>query len=301
MQTVVRVTLQEGDITAQAECVPYRHYNETPEGVVEAILSQSEALNSSLSRAELQTRLPAGAARNGLDCVLWDFEAKKSGKRVWQLAKLPEPHTVTTARTISLGTPEEMHAAARALAGWPLLKVKLGGIGDDERLYAVRKALPDAQLIADANEAWSEDLYAPLLQACMETNVVLIEQPFPALRDEALARLPRPIPVCADESLHDRHQLQNLRARYDAINIKLDKAGGLTESLALLQAAKEQGFQIMVGCMLATSLAMAPALLLAQNAAFVDLDGPLLLEQDRDFGLQFEGSSIFPPRSELWG
>jgi L-alanine-DL-glutamate epimerase-like enolase superfamily enzyme len=301
VQTVVRVTLEEGALRAQAECVPYKHYNETPEGVIESILSQREALGKGLTRVELQNRLPAGAARNALDCLLWDFEAKKTGKPVWQLAGLPAPKGVITARTISLGTPDEMHKNASALHGWPLIKIKLGGAGDDERLRAVRAALPDAKLIADANEAWTEELYESLVQVCVQNKISLIEQPFPAGQDGALAHLPRPVPVCADESLHDRHQLASLRGRYDAINIKLDKAGGLTEALALQKAAREQGFLILVGCMLATSLGMAPALLLAQDADFVDLDGPLLLEKDRKNGLHYDGARVGPPLSALWG
>jgi L-alanine-DL-glutamate epimerase-like enolase superfamily enzyme len=301
LQTVVRLTLEDGPLKAQAECVPYKHYNETPEGVVKTILSQGLALAEGLTRAQLQNHLPAGAARNGLDCLLWDFEAKKTKKPVWQLAGLTAPKPVLTARTISLGTPEEMHKSASTFKDWPLIKIKLGGVGDAERLCAVRAALPKAKLIADANEAWTKELYESLMPACVQNKIALIEQPFPAGLDHDLSHLPRPIPVCADEGLHDRHQLADLRGCYDAINVKLDKAGGLTEALALQEAAKKQGFLIMVGCMLATSLSMAPALLLAQNADFIDLDGPLLLEKDRKDGLLYEGARVEPPISALWG
>lgn len=301
IQTVVRVTINDGQTFAQGECVPYKRYNETPEGVIESILSLRQHIANGLTRAELQTRLPAGAARNGIDCALWDHEAKKSGKRAWQLAGLPEPQPVTTMQTISLGTPDEMRVRAKALENWPILKVKLGGDGDDTRIAAVRDGAPRAQLIADANESWRENIYEKNLAACVRAKVALIEQPFPADDDALLAKFPRPIPVCADESLHDRHNLNALRGRYDAVNIKLDKAGGLTEALLLKEAAKKEGFGIFVGCMVASSLGVAPAVLLAQDADFVDLDPPLLLAQDRDIPLTFQGFMIEPPNSVLWG
>jgi L-alanine-DL-glutamate epimerase-like enolase superfamily enzyme len=301
IQTVVRVTLEDGAIHAQAECVPYKRYDETPEGVIKAILSQADAVANGLTRAELQTRLPAGAARNGLDCVLWDYEAKKTGTPVWKLAGLTEPKPVTTMQTISLGTPEEMRNAAQKLKDWPVLKIKLGGDGDDERVLAVRAGARDAQLVADANEAWRENMYGKNLDACVNAKVAMIEQPFPAGDDAILEKLPRPIPVCADESLHDRHNLSALRGHYDAVNIKLDKAGGLTEALLLKAEAKKQGFKIFVGSMVATSLAVAPAVLLAQDADFVDLDGPLLLTQDRENALSFQGAMVIPPDPALWG
>jgi L-alanine-DL-glutamate epimerase-like enolase superfamily enzyme len=301
IQTVVRVTLEDGPVHAQAECVPYKRYNETPEEVVKTILAQADAIANGLTRAELQTRLSAGAARNGLDCVLWDCEAKKTGKPVWQLANLPEPKPVTTMQTISLGTPDEMRAAAERLKDWPILKVKLGGDGDDERILAVFDGAPNAHLVADANEAWRETMYEKNLGACIDAKVALIEQPFPAGGDAILEKLPRPIPVCADESLHDRYNLAAIAKRYDAVNIKLDKAGGLTEALLLKQEAKKQGFKIFVGSMVATSLSIAPAVLLAQGADFVDLDPPLLLAQDRENALTFQGAMITPPKPALWG
>jgi L-alanine-DL-glutamate epimerase-like enolase superfamily enzyme len=301
VQTVVRVTLEDGGIRAQAECVPYKHYGETPEGVVAAILAQAGAAAGGMTREELQARLPAGAARNGLDCLFWDYEAKKTGIPVWKLAGLAEPKPVTTMQTISLGSAEEMLAAAKKLADWPVLKVKLGGNGDDERIAAVHEGAPKAQLVADANESWREEFYQRNLDACLKAKVALIEQPFPADNDSSLAKLPRPIPVCADESLHDRHDLAKLRGRYDAVNIKLDKAGGLTEALLLKAEAKKQGFKIFVGCMLATSLGVAPAVLLAQDADFIDLDPPLLLAEDRENRLIFQGAKVMPPQPVLWG
>jgi L-alanine-DL-glutamate epimerase-like enolase superfamily enzyme len=295
---VVTAELRDGGHVGRGEAVPYRHYGETPEGVIEAI----EAVDTSgLTRETLQRLLPHGAARNAIDCALWDLDAKRSGRRAHELAGLPSLRPLTTAYTISLGDPAKMEADARAVAFRPLLKVKLGGEGDDARIAAVRRAAPDSALIVDANEAWREKNVEALLAACAAAQVKLIEQPLPAGRDQMLAEIARPIPVCADESVHDRADLDRLAGLYDAINIKLDKAGGLTEALALAQAARERGFAIMVGCMLGTSLAMAPAVLVAQTAEFVDLDGPLLLARDRAPGLAFEGSVIAPPSPNLWG
>ena len=245
--------------------------------------------------------MPAGAARNALDCALLDLEAKSAGRRVWALLGRPAPRPCTTAYTISLGTPEAMAAATAKAAHRPLLKIKLGGDGDAARIAAVRKAAPESELIVDANEAWTPDNLEQNLAACAAAGVTLVEQPLPAGKDEVLARIKRPIAVCADESVHDRASLDGLRARYDAVNIKLDKTGGLTEALAMADAAQALGFEIMIGCMVATSLAMAPAMLLAQQARFVDLDGPLLLARDRDGGLRYDGSLVYPPEAVLWG
>jgi L-alanine-DL-glutamate epimerase-like enolase superfamily enzyme len=230
-----------------------------------------------------------------------DLEAKASGQRVWELLGRPAPRACTTAFTISLGSPETMAAATSKAAHLPLLKIKLGGDGDAERIAAVRKEAPESELIVDANEAWTSANLEQNLAACAAAGVILVEQPLPAGQDEALARIRRPVAVCADESVHDRASLQALRERYDAVNIKLDKAGGLSEALALADAAQALGFEIMVGCMVATSLSMAPAMLLAQQARFVDLDGPLLLTQDRDGGLRYDGSTVYPPEASLWG
>jgi L-Ala-D/L-Glu epimerase len=245
--------------------------------------------------------MPAGAARNALDCAWLDLEAKTRGQRVWEMLGRSAPWPCTTAYTISLGTPEAMAAATAKAAHRPLLKIKLGGDGDGARIAAVRKEAPESELIVDTNEAWTPDNVERYLAACGEAGVTLVEQPLPAGRDDALARIRRPVAVCADESVHDRATLAGLRERYDAVNIKLDKTGGLTEALAMADAARALGFEIMVGCMVATSLAMAPAMLLAPEARFVDLDGPLLLARDRADGLRYDGSLIYPPDAALWG
>jgi L-alanine-DL-glutamate epimerase-like enolase superfamily enzyme len=298
--TVVATVSHDGE-NGRGECVPYPRYGETPEATLEALNAMQEPLAKGLDRTALQAAMPAGAARNALVCALLDLEAKRSGQRVWTLLGRPAPRPCTTAFTISLGTPEAMAAATAKAARRPLLKIKLGGDGDDERISAVRKAAPESELIVDANEAWTPDNLEYNLAACAKAGVTLVEQPLPAGRDEALARVKRRVAVCADESVHDRASLAGLRARYDAVNIKLDKTGGLTEALAMADAAQALGFEIMIGCMVATSLAMAPAMLLAQQARFVDLDGPLLLAHDRDGGLRYDGSLIYPPEAALWG
>ena len=294
-------TVSHGDHTGRGECVPYPRYGETPEATLAALEAMQEAVSGGLDRQALQAAMPAGAARNALDCALLDLEAKSCGQRVWTVLGRPAPRPCTTAFTISLGTPEAMATATAKAAHRPLLKIKLGGDGDGERISAVRKAAPESELIVDANEAWTPDNLERNLLACAAAGVTLVEQPLPAGQDEALARIKRPIAVCADESVHDRASLAGLRARYDAVNIKLDKTGGLTEALAMADAAQALGFEIMIGCMVATSLAMAPAMLLAQQARFVDLDGPLLLARDRDDGLRYDGSLIYPPEAALWG
>jgi L-alanine-DL-glutamate epimerase-like enolase superfamily enzyme len=293
--------VSQGGHTGRGECVPYARYGETPEATLAALLSMQEALRKGLSRQALQAALPAGAARNALDCALIDLEAKISGPRAWELLGRPAPRACTTAFTISLGTPEAMAAATAKAAHRPLLKIKLGGEGDGDRIAAVRKEAPESELIVDANETWTPADLEQNLAACEAVGVTLIEQPLPAGQDELLARIRRPVAVCADESAHDRASLDGLRERYDAVNIKLDKAGGLTEALAMADAARALGFEIMVGCMVATSLAMAPAMLLTPQARFVDLDGPLLLAGDRDGGLRYDGSTVYPPDPALWG
>jgi L-alanine-DL-glutamate epimerase-like enolase superfamily enzyme len=293
--------LRRGGHTGRGECVPYPRYGETPEATLAALQSMQEPLSRGLDRQGLQAALPAGAARNALDCALLDLEAKTSGRRVWELLGRPAPRACTSAYTISLGSPEAMAAATARAAHRPLLKIKLGGDGDGARIAAVRKAAPGSELIVDANEAWTPDNLERNLAQCADVGVTLVEQPLAADRDEALARIRRPLAVCADESVHDRKSLQGLRQRYDAVNIKLDKTGGLTEALAMAEAAHALGFEIMVGCMVATSLSMAPAMLLAAQARYVDLDGPLLLAHDRDGGLRYEGSLVYPPDAALWG
>ena len=293
--------VSQGGHTGRGECVPYPRYGETPEATLAAILAMRQAVGKGLDSSTLQAAMPPCAARNALDCALIDLETKASGRRAWDLVGRPTPRACVTAYTISLGTPDAMAAATAKVAHRRLLKIKLGGDDDGARIAAVRQAAPRSELIVDANEAWTTTNLEQNLAECAKAGVTLVEQPLPAGRDEALSRVKRPLPVCADESVHDRASLAGLRERYDAVNIKLDKTGGLTEALAMADAAQAQGFQIMIGCMVATSLAMAPAMLLAQQARFVDLDGPLLLARDRDGGLRYDGSMIYPPDAALWG
>ena len=298
---VVTATIVQDGATGRGECVPYARYGETVESVLAQIESARSAIEAGIDRARLQGALPAGAARNALDCALWDLEAKRAGKRVWELVGLPAPRPVTTAFTLSVDTPENMEGAAREAAARPLLKLKLTGEGDLARVEAVRRGAPQARLIVDANEAWTAEHYASFAARLAGLGVELIEQPLPAGKDEGLARVPHPVPVCADESCHDTATLAGLGTRYEAVNVKLDKTGGLTEALALVAAARAAGHKVMVGCMVGTSLAMAPALLAAQGAEWVDLDGPLLLARDREPGLVYRGSVVEPPSAALWG
>jgi L-alanine-DL-glutamate epimerase-like enolase superfamily enzyme len=298
---VVVAELTDGTHLGRGECVPYPRYSETPEAALNALLDLKQAVAGGLDRQALQAALPANAARNALDCAFIDFEAKRAGRRAWDLLGRAEPKSCTTAYTISLGSVAAMTEATAKAAGRPLLKIKLGGDGDEERIAAVRKAAPNSELIVDANEGWTPSTLERHLAACAEAGVTLVEQPLPAGWDDMLGRIRRPVKVCADESAHDRRSLDELRGRYDAINIKLDKTGGLTEALAMADAAKAFGFEIMVGSMVATSLAMAPAMLLTPMARVVDLDGPLLLARDRDNGLRYDGSLLHPPASSLWG
>jgi L-alanine-DL-glutamate epimerase-like enolase superfamily enzyme len=299
---VVTVELKHGGRSGRGEAVPYARYGETPEGVAAAIEAMRPVLQNGLDRAVLQTAMPPGAARNAVDCAYWDLEAKQNDCRAYQLAALPTPKPLVTAYTVSLDHPDAMADAAARAAKMPLLKVKLGGGAEDvERIAAVRRAAPKAELIVDANEGWADHDLERNLTACAQAGVSLIEQPLPEGRDLALKQIKRPIPICADESVHDRASLDALSGKYDAVNIKLDKAGGLTEALALAIEAERRGLGIMVGCMVATSLAMAPAMLVAQRARIVDLDGPLLLAKDRAHGLRYEGSLAYPPEPALWG
>jgi len=299
---VVTVLLESDGVNGWGECVPYARYGESLNSVCEQISSLSLAFaEGSMNRQALQQALPAGAARNALDCALWDLEAKRQGKSAWQLAGLEEPASVITAFTLSLDTPEKMRDSAQKNAARPVLKIKLGGQGDLQRLEAVREGAPQSQLIVDANEGWSAIDYDALAPVMLKLGVSLVEQPLAAGDDIALAGRERPLAVCADESCHDRESLAGLAGKYDVVNIKLDKTGGLTEALALKQAAEAQGFRIMVGCMVGSSLAMAPALLVAQGVEFVDLDGPLLLAEDRTTPMLFEGSQLYPASAKLWG
>jgi L-alanine-DL-glutamate epimerase-like enolase superfamily enzyme len=298
---VVVAELSDGTHRGRGESVPYARYGETPDGIVAAIEGFRPALRQGVDCAALQGAMTAGAARNALDCAYWDVNAKQTGRRAYELAGIRALAPLTTAYTISLSSAAEMAAAAERAAWRPLLKVKLGGGEDRARIAAVRRAAPRTEIIVDANEGWDADNFEQNLAACADAGVTLIEQPLPEGRDDALARIQRPIPVCADESVHDRASLDALTGKYDAVNIKLDKAGGLTEALALAAEAERRGFTIMVGCMVATSLAMAPAMLVAERARLVDLDGPLLLAKDRADGLRYEGSLIYPPEPALWG
>jgi len=298
---VIEVRLMAGGATGRGECVPYARYGESLESVAAEIEGLRGALEGGLDRAGLQEALPAGAARNALDCAFWDLEAKRAGRPAWALAGLPEPGPEVTAYTLSLDTAEAMRAKAAEHAHRPLLKIKLGGEGDLARLRGVREGAPAARLIIDANEGWDAAAYAALAPELVALGVELVEQPLPAGADGALADLARPLPVCADEACHDRASLDGLAGKYDMINIKLDKTGGLTEALALRAAAEGMGMGIMVGCMLGSSLAMAPAVLVAQGATVTDLDGPLLLAEDRSRGLTYDAAGVHPPEPALWG
>ncbi|MDU8944000.1 N-acetyl-D-Glu racemase DgcA [Ovoidimarina sediminis] len=296
---VLTVTVEEGGVEGRGECVPYARYGET----LESVEAQIGALSGPLTPETLGAMMPAGAARNAVDCALWDRIAKAQGVRAWELlgpgAAAPGP--VVTAFTLSLAAPEEMRASAAKHAHRPLLKVKLGGEGDMARLEAVRAGAPKTRIIIDANEGWSAEEYSELAPHLVRLGVEMVEQPLPAGDDGMLGEIARPLPVCADESCHDRRSLPGLEGKYDMVNIKLDKTGGLTEALALRDAARAGGYGIMVGCMVGSSLAMAPAVLVAQGAEIVDLDGPLLLAEDRVPPLHYDEAGVHPPDAALWG
>jgi L-Ala-D/L-Glu epimerase len=294
---VLTAHLSAEGATGRGECVPYTRYGES----LESVAAQIASVPPGITREALQSALPPGAARNAVDCALWDLAAKQAGRRVWDIAGRPEPRPVLTAFTLSLDVPDRMEAAARRHAHRPLLKIKLGAEGDMPRLEAVRRGAPNARIIVDANEGWTPEIYADLAPHLVRLGVELVEQPLPAGADEMLSEMARPLPVCADESCHDRASLADLAGKYDAVNIKLDKAGGLTEALALRDIAQVQGFAVMVGCMVGSSLAMAPAVLVAQGVDVADLDGPLLLAEDRPHPLVYDGADVHPPQKELWG
>jgi L-alanine-DL-glutamate epimerase-like enolase superfamily enzyme len=298
---VVTCTIRQAGLAGRGECVPYGRYGETVESVIAQVEAVRPALEAGAGPADVASLLPPGAARNAVDCALWDLDAKTTMVPVWTRMGGAAPSPLTTAYTLSLGSPEAMAAQAASNSHRPLLKVKVGQPGDAERIEAVTAAAPNSRFILDANEGWSESNLQDMLDLSARCRVALVEQPLPAGSDAALSEVPRSVPVCADESLHTRADLARLRRRYDAINIKLDKTGGLSEAILLKQDAQKLGFQIMVGCMVGTSLAMAPALLLAQDADFVDLDGPLLLARDREPSLRYDGSLVFPPEPALWG
>ena len=298
---VVTCIISDGEKRGWGECVPYGRYGETLENVRTAIESIRNEIEDGVDREALIGLLPPGAARNAVDCALWDLDAKLSGERVHETACRMPPRPVPTAMTISLGTVEEMATEARANSYRPLLKVKVGSDNDVARIHAVAGAAPKCRIILDANEGWTKDNIRENLLAAAEFRVALVEQPLPAGEDEILRHMPHPVPICADESVHTADDLDALVGLYDAVNIKLDKTGGLTSALALRDRARQRGFGVMVGCMVGTSLAMAPALMVAQDADFVDLDGPLLLARDRSPGLTYTGSLVSPPEPALWG
>ncbi|ESZ61480.1 N-acetyl-D-Glu racemase DgcA [Mesorhizobium sp. L103C131B0] len=298
---VITCTISDGDNRGWGECVPYKRYGETMEGVRDATEAMRRQIEGGISRKELLDAMPAGAARNAIDCALWDLEAKISGVAVANAIHVVPLSALETAYTLSLGEPEAMAAQARANAGRPLLKVKIGGDNDMARIRAVTEAAPDSRIILDANEGWTDANIIENLAFAAEHGIALIEQPLPAGHDAILRHIAHPVPICADESVHEAKDLEALVGLYDAVNIKLDKSGGLTAALTLRNRARELGFGVMVGCMVGTSLAMAPAVLLAQGADFVDLDGPLLLARDRQPGLVYQGSLVSPPDRMLWG
>ncbi len=298
---VVVVELEAQGITGRGECVPYARYDES----VSSVLTQLENIIPELkdaipTREKLQSLLPSGAARNALDCAFWDWECKKAGSTIWEKTGIV-PQPLVTAYTLSLDTPENMEKAAVDNAYRPLLKLKLGGAEDLARVQAVRRGAPASKIILDANEAWTTELYNALIPELVKLDVAMIEQPFPAAQDDILSTLDRPIPICADESCHDRASLERLAGLYDMINIKIDKTGGLTEALALKKEAEKAGLQVMVGCMLASSLSMAPAFVVAQGADIVDLDGPLLLATDIENGFEYTTNQMLPFSAKLWG
>ena len=293
-------------VKGRGECVPYARYGETVESVSAQVMSMASIFEtmspSDVHGLELRDHLPPGAARNALDCAVLDWRAKSAGRRIWEMMpRLSTPGPVKTAFTLSLDTPENMRAAAAKHAHRPLLKIKLGGTDDMARLEAVRAGAPRTPVIVDANEGWTADVYTELAPYLVDLGVLMVEQPLPAGQDDLLAEIDRPLHVCADESCHDRASLPALKGKYDMVNIKLDKTGGLTEALDLREAALAEGYKIMVGCMVGTSLAMAPALLVAQGADIVDLDGPLLLAEDWEHPLAYDAAGLHPPSAELWG
>jgi L-alanine-DL-glutamate epimerase-like enolase superfamily enzyme len=297
---VVVCTIEEGSVRGRGECVPYARYGESVDSVVAAIETVRQGVERGASREELDRLLPAGAARNAVDCALWDLEAKASGRRVADVICRTLPRAVETAYTLGIDEPEAMAEAARA-ASRSLLKIKVGTDGDIDRMRAIHASAGGAKLILDANEGWTAANIRAHLHAAAAAGAVLVEQPLPKGADAILADIPHPVPICADESVHTEEDLEALCGRYDYVNVKLDKTGGLTEALRLVTRAQELGFGVMVGCMVGTSLAMAPAVLLAQTAEFADLDGPLLLAQDRPHGLVYDRSTVAPPTPDLWG
>jgi L-alanine-DL-glutamate epimerase-like enolase superfamily enzyme len=298
---VVVAEIDEGGLTGHGEGTPIYYRGDSPDQALASIKSQAPAISGGATRADLLDLMPPGAARNALDSALWDLESKQSGRRVWTMAGLSPPRPMRTAFTISLGDPDGMAAQAAEAKGRELLKLKLGGQGDAERVAAVRRAAPHSRLIADANESWQDVDIESLCHRLHALGVELVEQPLPAGNDADLVYVKSPLPLCADESLQSRAELGDLIGRYSFLNVKLDKCGGLTEALALIRAARQRGLGVMTGCMLSTSLGIAPAFTAAMQADFADLDGPMLLARDRPHGLMYKGSDVCPPEVELWG
>jgi L-alanine-DL-glutamate epimerase-like enolase superfamily enzyme len=298
---VLTLRLSDGDVHAQAECVPYGRYSETVESVKNQLLSVQDAFLKNPEQEAVQALLSPGAARNGLDCVLWDYRAKRAGQPVADLLGIKNLKPLISCYTLSLSSPEAMLVAAQRAAHYPVLKVKLGQAGDCERIRAVREGAPHARLVLDANEGWQVGELDNLISVAEACGVDLIEQPLPAGQDDILKALSSPVPLCADESFHTAKDLDQMAERYSAVNIKLDKTGGLSEALKVMEAVRQREMKVMVGCMLGTSLAMAPAYYCAQQADFVDLDGPLLLAEDRAYPISYQGSTMFQPSENLWG
>lgn len=298
---VVSVAVCEGSVEGRGESVPYPRYGESVESVLAQVEAVREAIESGADRAQLQALIPPGAARNALDCALWDLEAKRAGSSVADLIGAPEPGRIATALTVVIDTPEAMADAARAIAGAPLLKVKVDASDPIAMVRAVRVAAPDAALIVDPNESWDEALLRAVMPVLEECRVAVLEQPVPAGEDGWLEGYTSPVPICADEAIHTIAELETVAARYDAVNVKLDKAGGLTAALELAHAVRARGMRLMCGCMVGSSLGIAPALHVAAQADWVDLDGPLWLAEDRAGGVREDNGWLLPPERGFWG
>ena len=297
----VQVHLTDGQHTGRGEACGVSYHGESADSLLKQLEAVREKLSGGISREGLEALLPPGGARAAVDCALWDLEAKRAGRRAWELAGMNSVQPLITAFTLSLDTPKTMAEGAAAASQYSLLKLKLGGEGDLERVAAVRRARPDVRIIVDANQAWNEQQLREFVPGLAELGVELIEQPMPAGKDEPLLNFKSAVPLCADESCQTTASLPSLRGKYQFVNIKLDKTGGLTEALRLAHAARQEGLQLMVGCMAGSSLSMAPAYIIGQLSQVVDLDGPLLATSDMPNPIRYIGSQMFPPDRELWG
>ena len=295
---VITISISKNGFIGYGECIPYKRYNET----IDSVINQIETVKKIDNRDEINTFLPAGAARNAIDCAMWDLEAKILNSSVFEISNLPKPKPVTSAFTLSLSSPSEMAKEARINASKSILKIKLGGgIKDIERIEAIKKSAPHSKIIVDANESWSVDDFLKIEPIFYKLGVKMIEQPFQSKEDDHLINIKKNIPICADESCHTSSDLANCINKYDIVNIKLDKTGGLTEAIKLKKQALKLKFEVMIGCMVGTSLSIAPALLLTDDAKWIDLDGPLLLKNDREYPLVYKNDNIFPASKKLWG